>query len=132
MGHISEYEVETRFIDRLESIGYKYIELKNYTDVLGNFRAQLSAFNSKKLIEVKGTADLSDAVAKAGKCRGATSSLPSEEDDSGLCGPPAEREEKQRLFPGDPSQIRSLSSVEDAHTTEQYRPFFSVNSIKSL
>lgn len=74
-------------------------------------------------------ADLSDAVAKAGKCRGATSSLPSEEDDSGLCGPPAEREEKQRLFPGDPSQIRSLSSVEDAHTAEQYRPFFSVNSI---
>ena len=30
MPHISEYEVETKFIDRLESIGYKYAELKNY------------------------------------------------------------------------------------------------------
>lgn len=66
-------------------------------------------------------ADLSDAVAKAGKCR--------EEDDSGLCSPPAEREEKQGLFPGDPSQIRSLSSAGDTHTAEQYRSFFSVNSI---
>ena len=61
MGHISEYEVETRFIDRLESIGYEYIELKNYTDVLDNFRTQLSVFNRKKLVEAKGSADLSDA-----------------------------------------------------------------------
>jgi type I restriction enzyme R subunit len=30
MAHISEYEVETKFIDRLESIGYEYVELKNY------------------------------------------------------------------------------------------------------
>ena len=36
MSHISEYEVETKFIDRLESIGYEYIELKNYDDVLDN------------------------------------------------------------------------------------------------
>ena len=28
MPHISEYEVETKFIDRLESIGYEYIEMK--------------------------------------------------------------------------------------------------------
>ena len=26
--HVSEYEVETKFIDRLESIGYEYIDLK--------------------------------------------------------------------------------------------------------
>ncbi|WP_035768947.1 type I restriction endonuclease subunit R [Butyrivibrio sp. NC2002] len=60
MAHISEYEVETKFIDRLESIGYEYVELKNYDDVLNNFRVQLSEFNSKKLIETKGVADLSD------------------------------------------------------------------------
>ena len=36
MAYISEYEVETKFIDRLESIGYEYIEIKNYDDVLLN------------------------------------------------------------------------------------------------
>lgn len=28
---ISEYEVENLFIERLGTIGYKYVELKNYT-----------------------------------------------------------------------------------------------------
>ena len=37
MAHVSEYEVETKFIDRLESIGYVFVELKNYDDVLENF-----------------------------------------------------------------------------------------------
>ena len=61
MSHISEYEVETKFIDRLESIGYQYAELKNYDDVLANCRKQLAAFNAKKLKEVKGSVDFSDA-----------------------------------------------------------------------
>ena len=61
MAHISEYEVETKFIDRLESIGYEYVELKNYDDVLDNFRTQLIIFNKTKITEAKGTADLSDA-----------------------------------------------------------------------
>lgn len=61
MSHQSEYEVETLFIDRLESIGYQYIELCNYDDVLANFRKQLAKFNEKKLIEKKGTAEFSDA-----------------------------------------------------------------------
>ena len=31
MGKVqSEYDVEVKFIERLESIGYEYIELKNY------------------------------------------------------------------------------------------------------
>ncbi len=30
----SEYEVESKFIERLESIGYEYVELKNYDAVL--------------------------------------------------------------------------------------------------
>ena len=38
MAHISEYEVEDIFIGRLESIGYKFIKLDNYDDVLANFR----------------------------------------------------------------------------------------------
>lgn len=60
MGHISEYEVETRFIDRLESIGYEYVDLKNYDDVLENFKEQLTRFNKHKLEEAKGEASLSD------------------------------------------------------------------------
>lgn len=73
--------------------------------------------------------DMSDAVTKASKCRWGTNSLTSEEDDSGLCSPPAEREEKQGILTGDQSRIRSLSPTEDIHIAEQYRPFFSVNSI---
>lgn len=59
MGRISEYEVENLFIDRLESIGYEYIELKNYDDVLENFKNQLALFNKDKLIEKKGKAEFS-------------------------------------------------------------------------
>lgn len=73
--------------------------------------------------------DVSDAVGKASKCRWGTSSVTSEEDDSGLCSPPAEGEEKQGFVTGDQSRLRSLSSAEDIHATEPCRPFFSVNSI---
>jgi type I restriction enzyme R subunit len=61
MAHVSEYEVETLFIDRLESIGYEYIELKNYDDVVQNFREQLTKFNADALKEAKSEATLSDA-----------------------------------------------------------------------
>lgn len=57
----SEYDVEAKFIDRLESIGYKYVELGNYDDVLANCRKQLAAFNALKLNEAKGSASFSDA-----------------------------------------------------------------------
>lgn len=72
--------------------------------------------------------DMSDVVTKASKCRWGTNSLTSEEDDSGLCSPPAEKEEKQNILAGDQPRIRSLSSAEDIHIAEQYRPFFPVNS----
>lgn len=62
MGKVqSEYEVESLFIDRLESIGYEYVEMKNYDDVVNNFRTQLAKFNADALIEKKGTADFSDS-----------------------------------------------------------------------
>ncbi len=62
MGKVqTEYEVEAKFIERLESIGYEYVELKNYDDVLTNFKAQLEAFNSAKITEEKGIATLSDS-----------------------------------------------------------------------
>lgn len=60
MPHISEYEVETKFMDRLESIGYEYADLDNYNDVLANCRRQLAAFNAAKLKEAKGSASFSD------------------------------------------------------------------------
>lgn len=60
MGHTSEYQVEERFIDKLESIGYEYVELNDYSAVLNNFRKQLCKLNSQKLIEKKGISELSD------------------------------------------------------------------------
>ena len=60
-GSKSEYEVEDLFIDRLQGIGYEFVELKNYDDVLANFRVQLARFNAAKLILKKGSADFSDA-----------------------------------------------------------------------
>lgn len=73
--------------------------------------------------------DVPDALLKASKCRWGTNSQTSEEDDSGLCSPPAEKEEKHGIVSGDRPQIRSLSSAEDIHISEQYRPFFPANSI---
>ena len=61
MPHVSEYDVETKFIDRLESIGYDYVDLKDYSGVISNFRKQLAAFNTQKLVEAKGEATFSDA-----------------------------------------------------------------------
>ena len=36
MGHTSEYAVENMFIDRLESLGYKFVKMNSYDDVLAN------------------------------------------------------------------------------------------------
>ena len=57
----SEYEVEELYIDRLDDMGYEYVDLKNYDDVCSNFRKQFCKLNAKGLIEAKGTAELSDA-----------------------------------------------------------------------
>ena len=64
MPHLSEYEVETRFLDRLESLGYTFAPLNNYDDVLANFRLELAKFNAPKLLEAKGEAAFSDAEFK--------------------------------------------------------------------
>ena len=58
---ISEYEVENLFIERLGTIGYKYVELKNYTEVMLNFKTQLEEFNKEEIIKGKGVAELSIA-----------------------------------------------------------------------
>ena len=57
---ISEYEVETKFIDRLTEMGYEYVGLSNYDDVKVNFRKQFCKVNTAALVEAKGTAELSD------------------------------------------------------------------------
>ena len=57
----SEYEVESLFLDRLQEMDYRYVDLKNYDDVISNFREQVIKFNADKLIEVKGSANLSDS-----------------------------------------------------------------------
>ncbi|MCR4553977.1 MAG: type I restriction endonuclease subunit R [Succinivibrionaceae bacterium] len=58
---MSEYEVESLYIDRLDELGYEYISLKNYDDVCSNFRTQFCKLNSQELIAAKGKAELSDA-----------------------------------------------------------------------
>lgn len=57
----SEYEVEELYIDRLDDMGYEYIDMKNYDDVCSNFRKQFCKLNAKELITAKGVAELSDA-----------------------------------------------------------------------
>lgn len=57
----SEYEVEELYIDRLDYMGYEYVDLKNYDDVCSNFRKQFCKLNAKELIAAKGVAELSDA-----------------------------------------------------------------------
>ena len=39
----SEYEVESLFIDRLQEMNYEYINLRNYADVVDNFKQAVSA-----------------------------------------------------------------------------------------
>ena len=56
-----EYEVENLFIDRLKTLGYEYVEMHNYSDVLKNFREKLCALNSDVLKTIKGTDNLSDS-----------------------------------------------------------------------
>lgn len=57
----SEYEVEELYIDRLDDMGYEYVDMKNYDDVCSNFRKQFCKLNAKELIVAKGVAELSDA-----------------------------------------------------------------------
>lgn len=56
----SEYEVESLFIDKLQEMNYEYVNLRNYTDVVDNFRMQVCRLNASALIEKKGEALLSD------------------------------------------------------------------------
>ena len=57
----SEYEVENIFIEQLESIGYPYVQMNNYNDILDNFRKQFCIVNANALIDAKGVAELSDS-----------------------------------------------------------------------
>ncbi|MFR5618785.1 MAG: 23S rRNA (uracil(1939)-C(5))-methyltransferase RlmD [Clostridium sp.] len=61
MAHIFEYQVEKLFINRLQELGYDFVELNNYADVISNFRLQLAKFNARKLEEKGHAASFSDA-----------------------------------------------------------------------
>lgn len=61
MENNNEYNVEKNYIEHMQILGYEYVELNNYSDVLANFRKQICRFNSDRLIAAKGTAELSDA-----------------------------------------------------------------------
>lgn len=62
MGRVkSEYEVESLFIDRLQEMGYEFIPMKTYDDLIENFKKQICELNRENLIEAKGTSELSDS-----------------------------------------------------------------------
>ena len=46
---VSEYEVENLFIERLGTIGYQFIQLRDYAEVKKNFKDQLQKFNQFNL-----------------------------------------------------------------------------------
>lgn len=57
----TEYEIERLFIERLCELGYEYVELKSYGDVLKNFKERLEVLNADKIREKKGKPVLSDS-----------------------------------------------------------------------
>lgn len=58
---ISEYQVEDLLIKRLGTIGYNFVELKNYNEVKENFKAQLEIFNHSAIYDAKHTSNLSQS-----------------------------------------------------------------------
>lgn len=58
---MTEYEVEEIFINQLKELGYSYVNMANYDDVLANFREQFCKVNAKALVEAKGIAELSNS-----------------------------------------------------------------------
>lgn len=79
---------------------------------------------NKNECSVSGSVDTSD-VASRGPGKYGTNSLTSEDDDSGLCSPPAE---KQDVLVGEQTQIRSISSVEDMCVVDTFGAFSSISS----
>ena len=49
----SEYEVESIFIEKLGEMGYDFIPMSNYNDIVNNFRTQLCKVNAENLMEAK-------------------------------------------------------------------------------
>lgn len=49
------------FIERLQKMQYEYIEMKDYGEVLNNFRKQFCKLNKAVLEEKKGVVELSNA-----------------------------------------------------------------------
>ncbi|XP_072859710.2 uncharacterized protein LOC140708235 [Pogona vitticeps] len=84
-------------------------------------------YSNKSELSVSGAVDMSD-LAATGQSKYGTNSLTSEEDDSGLCSPPAEREEKQDVLTGEQTQIRSISSVEDIQLLGKFEAISSATS----
>lgn len=88
--------------------------------VLPNF----SDSANKSESSVAGTFEMTGLTVRSQEEYG-TNSLTSEDDDSGLCSPPTEREGKQVGLPERPQLIRSLSSIEDIQLIGRFGTFFS-------
>ena len=61
---MNEYTVEKTYIEHLQPLGYEYVDLHNYNDVVSNFRVQVCRLNAQKLTAAKGIAVFSDTEFK--------------------------------------------------------------------
>ena len=53
----SEKQLQADFINQLREIGYEYVELNDYDDLVSNFEKQLQAFNRKSISNFKDILD---------------------------------------------------------------------------
>lgn len=56
MGYQSEAQLEDQLIKKLESLGYDFVKIRDYDELVENFRKELNAFN-KKVLEGKEISD---------------------------------------------------------------------------
>lgn len=61
---MNEYTVEKTYIEHLQTLGYEYVDLHNYNEVVSNFRVQVCRLNAQKLTAAKGIAVFSDTEFK--------------------------------------------------------------------
>ena len=48
MGYVSEEQLENKLIAKLESLGYDYVDVDTYDDLIANLKIQLEKLNSDK------------------------------------------------------------------------------------
>ena len=61
MSYISEAQIEQDLLSQLKSLGYELVTIRDYNDLVVNFRKQLARLNQADLDTKKGSVSFSDA-----------------------------------------------------------------------